>query len=576
MKTYLADYKNADGIKKTYQNKFYGYNHTLSCEDGEIWDEKNMSSDHFPVMAPRQRRYVETGYYTLPLGYDRTYELMTLAEQIYNPGTPLEHSVIQFVYGASTVIEWANAFGRAQREIAWLNKKAVIMPDKKCFDSEAGTISDLEPIVGPMQAETTDGTYEGQPALGNTLVLPGADLSVFNVGDAVKISGVTLDDITAVIRGKTTVTSNPALVFYENTFSSGTVLYQSVTVKRAVPALDFICQDENRLWGCSNADNTIYASKIGDPTNWEVYDGLSTDSYAIDVGSAGPFTACCSYQGYPTFFKEDHVYKIYGTMPSNYQLSDTMTLGVEPGSAHSLAVAGETLFYKARPGIMAYTGGAPKLVSEVFGEEGRSYFNAVGGSDGMKYYVSVMKPDIEAQQVVPILFVYDTRYGVWHKEDDTKAVALVYKDGWMYCMAETETGSGKQMVLNGEELVAEGGIPPFTGALESSFASFVEFGDFVAEDPNKKGLSKIQFRCSTGSNIPIIFSISYDGGEYETIYQSAPHTQYIDTQGKKRSFYLPLTPHRCDNYRLKITGYHGWRLWTLSRDEYSGSELQKH
>jgi hypothetical protein len=249
---------------------------------------------------------------------------------------------------------------------------------------------------------------------------------------------------------------------------------------------------------------------------------------------------------------------------------------VEPGSAHSLAVAGETLFYKARPGIMAYTGGAPKLVSEVFGEEGRTYMNAVGGSDGMKYYVSIMKPDAAAQQLVPILFVYDTRYGVWHKEDNTKAVALVYKDGWMYCMAETETGSGKQMVLNGEELVAEGGIPPFTGALETSFASFVEFGDFVAADPNKKGISKIQFRCSALSGIPIIWSISYDGGEYEEIYRSDLHIPYIDTNGVKRSFYLPVTPHRCDNYRLKITGHHGWRLWTLSRDEYSGSELQKH
>ena len=128
MKTYLADYKNADGIKKTYQNRFYGYNHTLSCEDGEIWDEKNMSSDHFPVMAPRQKRFVETGYYTLPLGYDRTYELLTLTEQIYESGTPFEHSVIHLQYGDTVIIEWANAYSHIYREIAWLNKKAVIMP----------------------------------------------------------------------------------------------------------------------------------------------------------------------------------------------------------------------------------------------------------------------------------------------------------------------------------------------------------------------------------------------------------------------------------------------------------------
>jgi hypothetical protein len=256
-----------------------------------------------------------------------------------------------------------------------------------------------------------------------------------------------------------------------------------------------------------------------------------------------------------------------------------MTLGVEPGSYRSLAVAGETLFYKARPGIMAYTGGAPKLISEAFGDEGKLYRDAVGGSDGVKYYVTLQR-QTAANSGDPLLFVYDTRYGIWHKEDDTDALAWFYKDGFMFCIRRwTQEGiptGVRRMIVNGEDCVNKGVTMPFTGALESSFASFVEFGDFVAADPNKKGISKIQFRCSALSGVPIIWSISYDGGTYETIYQSATHLEYIDTNGVKRSFYLPVTPHRCDNYRLKITGHHGWRLWTLSRDEYSGSELQKH
>ena len=67
-----------------------------------------------------------------------------------------------------------------------------------------------------------------------------------------------------------------------------------------MPELDFLCENENRLWGCKG--DTIYASKLGDPFNWNVFDGVSTDSYAVDVGSAGDFTGCFAYRGYPVFF----------------------------------------------------------------------------------------------------------------------------------------------------------------------------------------------------------------------------------------------------------------------------------
>lgn len=94
------------------------------------------------------------------------------------------------------------------------------------------------------------------------------------------------------------------LRFYENSFTineGGDA--ETLTISRDVPDMDFICENENRLWGCK--EDTIYSSKLGDPFNWNVFDGLSTDSYAVNVGSAGDFTACCSYLGYPVFFKEE-------------------------------------------------------------------------------------------------------------------------------------------------------------------------------------------------------------------------------------------------------------------------------
>ena len=56
-------------------------------------------------------------------------------------------------------------------------------------------------------------------------------------------------------------------------------------IERKIPELDYICESENRLWGVSNAKQTIYASAMGDPTNFFTYEGLATDSYALAVGS---------------------------------------------------------------------------------------------------------------------------------------------------------------------------------------------------------------------------------------------------------------------------------------------------
>lgn len=45
----LPDMKYADRIGKSKQLKFAGLNHTMSAEDGELYDMVNLSSDHAPL-----------------------------------------------------------------------------------------------------------------------------------------------------------------------------------------------------------------------------------------------------------------------------------------------------------------------------------------------------------------------------------------------------------------------------------------------------------------------------------------------------------------------------------------------
>ena len=127
-----------------------------------------------------------------------------------------------------------------------------------------------------------------------------------------------------------------------------------VELERRVPDMDYLTECDNRVWGCSNKENVIYACKLGDPTNWFSYRGIAADSYAVTVGSDGAFTGAATCMGYALFFKENTLHKLYGSKPSDFQLSSLRCRGVAKGAARSLCVINETLYYLSPDGVMAW------------------------------------------------------------------------------------------------------------------------------------------------------------------------------------------------------------------------------
>ena len=175
-----------------------------------------------------------------------------------------------------------------------------------------------------------------------------------------------------------------------------------------MPLLDFVIESGNRLWGCrygenANGDvvNEIYASKLGDFKNWNCFMGISTDSYVASCGTDGQWTGAITHLGYPIFFKENYLHKVYGNYPSNYQIQTTECRGVQKGCGKSLAIVNEKLFYKSINGICVYDGSLPSEISQAFGDI--RYSEAVGGSHNNKYYVS-MKSEEDNKYY---LFVFD-------------------------------------------------------------------------------------------------------------------------------------------------------------------------
>ena len=330
----LPPMANQDGIQKYKQTKFGGYNHTLGADNGDIWDMKNMTSDFYPLLAPRRPRW----------------KVRTLTK----PNGFYAHDGLYWVDGTGFYADGTlkGTVTNGRKKFASLGAYIIILPDKKYYNRLTDEFGALEASFTG-SAKIQDGIYAGEDAKANTIYASGAAWdSIFKVGDAVTISGAVKHESnnkTPIIRE----IDGDYLRFYENTFTiSDGGDAETLTIKRTVPDMDFLCENENRLWGCK--EDTIYASKLGDIFNWNVFDGVATDSYSVNVGSAGDFTACCSYLGYPCFFKEEHIYKVYGDKPSNFQVMGSASLGVEAGSDASIAIAGETLFYLARTGIVAY------------------------------------------------------------------------------------------------------------------------------------------------------------------------------------------------------------------------------
>ena len=386
------------GMTATSQTAFGGLDHTPGAGDGAVYQMKNLTGADYPLLASRPPRW-KVATLTQPGGLFARGALCWVAQG-------------GFWYQG----ERKGDVSEGEKIFAALGSYLLIFPDKVYYNTQTGVFGSLESKWTGAGLSFQNGTLYGQEAQANTIQAQGVTWTdYFQKGDAVTISGCTThaeNNKSLIIRD----IQDDKLVFYEYSFTldgeKGDEAYTEegeVTLTRTVPDLDYVCENENRVWGCK--DNTIYCSKLGDPFNWNVFDGLATDAYAVDTGSAGNFTGCISYLGYPVFFKEDHIYKVYGTMPSNFQVMGTETLGVMEGCGKSLAAAGEVLFYLSRGGVMAYSGSVPQCISRTLGD--LAVGNAVAGADGLRYYLSAQGAG-EGWS----LLVYDTQTKLWHREDE--------------------------------------------------------------------------------------------------------------------------------------------------------------
>ena len=319
-----------------------------------------------------------------------------------------------------------------------------------------------------------------------------------------------------------------------------------VELERRVPDMDYLTECDNRVWGCSNKENVIYACKLGDPTNWFSYRGIAADSYAVTVGSDGAFTGAATCMGYALFFKENTLHKLYGSKPSDFQLSSLRCRGVAKGAARSLCVINETLYYLSPDGVMAWDGSIPTKVSTALDPARlRNVKSALGGALDGRYYLHLVRGSGEAQAVR--LLVYDTERGLWQEED--------------VCSYEM-AGSGGQLYLwDGKAIWAADADREENwqqaGGIEDGVSFELVSGNIGLDSPEELYLSRLTLRFEAEVKSRIEVAVSYDSGAWETLAQL--------TADGRRCFDVPFVPRRCGSLRFRLKGRGQLTLRSLTR-----------
>ena len=573
------------GASRGMIDVFGGYNHNLRIGEGEFYDMTNLTSADYPVLSPRPQR----GIYA----------------SLTNPTGMVSKDALCYVDGGDFVINERRVpmgLSKEPKTLVSMGAYVIIMPDKKYINTASPGADEGEYEHGNIEATFTGTVHvnpcllDGTSLIGKTSYTPpeepknldywidassnyalkqyssdkgewisvpttyrqihaeGLD-DIFSEGDGITISGTDNLQVIGDLFGTTVVqATGDGYIVVKGVYGHGSVSnaeVQNVTIERRMPKMDFVIESGNRLWGCrygvsnyGDVVNEIYASKLGDFKNWYCFQGISTDSYAASVGTDGQFTGAITHLGYPLFFKENCIHKVYGNYPSNYQIQTISCRGVQRGCSKSLAIVNETLYYKSRSAVCAYDGSLPTEVSTALGDV--AYSDAVAGVLGNKYYIS-MKNDKDEYS----LFVCDTLKGMWHREDDTQAVAFCNNRGNLYYIDYAD----KQI----KSVIDTSGSP-----YDVKWRAITGF--IGTDSPDKKYISRLVVRLSLEVGATVAFYAEYDSsGEWEHLFTKSGT--------KLGSFSIPVRPKRCDHMRLRIEGKGMAKIYSICKTIEQGSDV---
>ena len=585
---------------------FGGYCHQISCQEGQFFDMKNMTSKYFPVLSPRQNRGIVKKIDN-PQGILDKEDLWWIDDKVlYKNGEAQTLNGVEFTDEAPKTLAKMGAYIIVMPDKIWCktndddselecgymenkvditgftlslceaNGKVIEWHDAEYFESNIPKDGDYMMSVNS-NGKPSLKIYAASTSIWMTVATTYTQLNAVGIGkgftkeDGIKISGTftsaevreALDDIFVNDEGDDVYSTNTYIVdmtedsitipgIYKYTDAENDDIFSevSLTLERSVPEMSFVTECNNRLWGCSTDGHEIYCCKLGDVKNWNCFRGMSTDSWAATIGSDGKFTGAITYLGYPMFFKEDGLIKVAVSANGGHQTKETKCRGVQSGSERSLAILNEILYYKSSTCVCGYNGSLPYSISDELGDV--RYYDAVAGAIGDSYYVSMRD-----NKGVYSFFVYDSKSGIWCKEDNTNALVFCrHKDDLYYIDTKDNT-----MKSVGGTLLYD---VPEKGT-EDKIDWLVESGAIGYSSPDNKYVGRITLRITLEVGTNVDFFLQYDScGEWE-------HKFNMSGTGT-RTFSIPIIPKRCDHFRYKIKGKGSCKIHSITKTIEEGSD----
>lgn len=582
---------------KTYNlmtTEFGGYNHSLKPREGEFFDTENITTDYYPIASGRKKRGIVRRLNS-PSGMTARDSLIYAdGADLYYNGNKVDGLVLSTekekcpkkfvsmgaylcIFPDNLYLNTADMTDFGSMEMSWEAEESTSVKYSICKGDGAEYGKTTVADEAPKDAEngdlwidsSTDTHILKQYSKNMNMWVEIATVYVkieakgigqrIEKGDGIRISGCKYSGENEYIKKQIEALNSTFTVkergdnhivvtgLLDETYTQN----GGVNVTRKVPKMDYVTECQNRLWGCyygledGKTVNEIFCCKLGDFKNWEVYSGISTDSFRASCGTDGVWTGAVTYLGYPLFFKENYVHKVYVSSGGAHQIVSMAIDGVQKGSGTSFAIVNDYLFYKSKTGINRFDGTQAVNISSDLGNE--QYCDAVGGRLGGKYYVSMK--DINEKWH---LFVYDVKRGLWIREDNTMALYFADIDNELYYI---DGDSNELKTINGTE-----------GKEEDKFPWKIVFGDIGYEYFQKKYLSRFNIRMS----------LEEDGwAEIYTEYDSNGIWEKrgtINGTGISRTFTLPIIPRRCDHIRIKIEGSGEFKLYSISKILEIGSD----
>lgn len=577
-----APYLQQRSRNRSITTDFRGLNLSQGIGDGEWAWMQNMDTREYPAVARRQKR-VHVATLNKPNGLCATDRLCFVdGVKFYYNG---------FYYGD---VE------DSEKTLVPMGAKIAIFPDKKLFDTTTFSFTDMEQKNvssgtvrvtlakgdGTPYGEYTEGdTAPENPENGQLWLDTSGDapvmktwseaqglwvaeattyvlVSATGLGQGLKaLDGVTVSGLEeGGLNGDWILTdAGPDYILFTGILQKTLTQTGEVRVERTCPEMDFVVEKDNRLWGCSSADHEIYCCKLGDPTNWRAYQGVATDSYAVTVGTPGPFTGAAVSGSAVIFFKENCLHRVYGTQPSNFTVYVDNLRGVQHGCHKSAVRVNEYLYYKSVFDVCVYADSEVAGISAALGTE--SYKNAVAGVCGSRLYLSM-----EDQEGAWQLLVYDTAAGVWTREDGAHALGfascltetfMLRADGELYALLPGEYNKDFFMVGSDYTVYAQ-------EETDEEVSWELRTGEILRELPDHKYIGKIQLYLELDPGARAEVALRRDGGAWEKVQELSG--------GDQRRCTLPIYPRRCDRMEIRLTGVGHARLVNWSKYVGYGSE----